>query len=103
LTATTLMTGCSLFSAMASTLTLANLLRLARRRSCGPDDHLVTVVGEHRLRHGLSKRYWIRCRVCDFEQGPYTDWQAAWLDAWRTQIETRRRSVAMPERRLQTR
>jgi hypothetical protein len=103
LTATTLMTGFSLFTAMASTGTLATLLRVARRRSCRPGDHLVTVVGEHRLRQGLSKRYWIRCRVCDFEQGPYTDWQAAWLDAWRTQIETRRRSVAVLERRLQAR
>jgi hypothetical protein len=70
--------------------TFAALLRRGRRRECGPRDHLVTVVGERRVRGGLVRRYWIRCRVCDFEQGPYTHWQAAWLDAWRTQIAARR-------------
>jgi hypothetical protein len=78
---------------MASTFSLSTLLRAARH-SCRPSDHLVTVVGEHRIRDGLSKRYWIRCRVCDLKQGPYDDWQAAWLDAWRTQFETRRRGEA---------
>jgi hypothetical protein len=63
----------------------------ARRRYCRPSDHLVTVVRARRLRDGLSKRYWIRCRLCDLEHGPYTDWQAAWLDAWGAQIATRRR------------
>jgi hypothetical protein len=63
----------------------------ARPRYCRPSDHLVTVVGARRLRDGLSKRYWIRCRLCDLEHGPYTDWQAAWLAAWGAQIATRRR------------
>jgi hypothetical protein len=62
----------------------------ARRRYCRPSDHLVTVVGARRLRSGLSKQYWIRCRLCDLEHGPYTSWRAAWLDAWGAQIATRR-------------
>lgn len=74
--------------------TLATLLRRGRRSECAPRDHLVTVVGERRFRDGLARRYWIRCRVCDFEQGPYTHWQAAWLDAWRTQIAARRCEAA---------
>jgi hypothetical protein len=70
--------------------TLATLLRRGRARECAPGDHLVTVVRERRVRDGLARRYWIRCRVCGFERGPYTHWQAAWLDAWRTQIAARR-------------
>jgi hypothetical protein len=64
-----------------------------RRRYCHPSDHLVTVVAARRLRSGLSKQYWIRCRLCDLEHGPYTNWQAAWLDAWGAQIATRRRDA----------
>jgi hypothetical protein len=59
--------------------------RSSARRSPG---HLLTVVGRRRLRDGLSRRYWIRCRLCDLDLGPYTDWQAAWLDAWRPRIAT---------------
>jgi hypothetical protein len=70
-----------------------SLIGGARRRYCRPSDHLVTVVAARRLRSGLSKRYWIRCRVCDLEHGPYTNWQAAWLDAWGAQIATRRRET----------
>jgi hypothetical protein len=44
--------------------------------------HLLTVAPTHRLRDGLGKRYWIECRCCDLRRGPYTEWQAAWLDAW---------------------
>ncbi|HTE61808.1 MAG TPA: hypothetical protein VK631_15755 [Solirubrobacteraceae bacterium] len=83
------MTGFPLFPTLACTCTL---LPAARRRACRPSDHLVCVVGRHRVRDGLSKRYWIRCRRCDLERGPYDDWQAAWLDAWRTQIALRRRA-----------
>jgi hypothetical protein len=77
-------------SAMLSVRMLATLLRREPRRECDSRDHLVTVVGRRRVRDGLSRRYWIRCRVCDFEQGPYTRWQAAWLDAWSAQIAARR-------------
>jgi hypothetical protein len=70
-------------------------------RHCPPSEHLVTVVRTRRLRDGLGNRYWIRCRLCDLEQGPYTDWQAAWLAAWRAQIATRRSATggALPSRR----
>jgi hypothetical protein len=70
---------------------LCSAMAGARRRFCRPSDHVVTVVAARRLRTGLRKRYWIRCRLCDLEHGPYTDWQAAWLDVWSAQIATRRR------------
>jgi hypothetical protein len=81
-------------SAMVSARMVASLLRRGRRHECDPRDHLVTVVAERRFRDGLNRRYWIRCRLCDFEQGPYVHWQAAWLDAWRAQIAARRRDDA---------
>jgi hypothetical protein len=85
------MTHFTLFSVGAA----VSLVRAARpRRYCRPTDHLPTVVGRRRVRDALSKQYWIRCRVCDLEHGPYDDWQAAWLDAFRAQIATRRRAVS---------
>jgi hypothetical protein len=74
---------------------LSSAMAGAPRRYCRPSDHLVTVVRARRLRDGLSRRYWIRCRLCDLEHGPYTDWQAAWLDAWAAQIATRRRERSL--------
>jgi hypothetical protein len=53
----------------------------------------VTVVGTHRVRDGLAKRYWIRCRFCDFQHGPYDSWQAAWNVALGAQIVARQRAV----------
>lgn len=64
----------------------------ARPRRCDPSDHVVTVVRVRRLRGGLGSRYWIRCRRCGLEDGPYAEWQAAWLDVWRQQIAMRGRS-----------
>jgi hypothetical protein len=64
------------------------------RRCCPPGDHLLTVVGTRRVRDGLGKRYWIRCRFCDFEHGPYDSWRAAWLDALGAQIAARQHAVS---------
>jgi hypothetical protein len=85
------MTTSTFIAVMAATYALLGLLRaVQRRRYCPPSDHLVTVVGARRVRDGLSQRYWIRCRLCDLEHGPYDNWQAAWHDIVRTQITTAR-------------
>ena len=79
---------------MARACIPVSLLRAAGSpRRCRPSDHLVTVVGTRRLRAGLSRRYWIRCRRCDLEHGPYESWQAAWHDALHALIATRRRAA----------
>jgi hypothetical protein len=86
----------SLFTIVTTLLTvstLATLLWRGRRRYCRPSDHLVTVVGARRLRDGLRRRYWIRCRFCDLDHGPYDDWHTAWLEAFRAQAVTRRRQT----------
>jgi hypothetical protein len=89
------MTDFALFTMMAAAYIIVGLLRAAwRRRYCLPSEHLVTVVGTHRVRDGLGKRYWIRCRVCDLERGPYDTWQAAWQDVLRMQIAARRGAVS---------
>jgi hypothetical protein len=86
------MTDLVLFSIMAAVFAFASLLRAARRRSyCPPSDHWLTVVRARRVRDGLIQRYWIRCRVCDLDHGPYDNWQAAWQDAVQAQIATRAR------------
>jgi hypothetical protein len=85
-------TDLTLFSTMVGAYMTARRWRAARpRRHCAPNDHLVTVIGARRVRHRLDKHYWIRCRRCDLEHGPYGDWQAAWHAAWRAQIAVRRR------------
>jgi hypothetical protein len=72
-----------------------SLLRAGSPRAhCRVSDHLVSVAGTHRVRDGLAKRYWIRCRLCDFEHGPYDSWQAAWHDAVRAQIAARGHAVS---------
>jgi hypothetical protein len=80
-----------LFATVALACVLVALLpsRLPRR-SCPPAEHLVSVVAARRLRHGLRRRHWIRCPMCDLELGPYDSWHAAWTDAFRIQIEIRR-------------
>jgi hypothetical protein len=89
------MTEFTLFTVVVGACVALLLARAARApRYCPPSDHLVTVVGRHRLRDGLGKRYWIRCRVCDLEHGPYDDWQAAWRDALQAQIAMRRRRAS---------
>jgi hypothetical protein len=93
--ATIAMTHFALLTVMAGAYALVSLLRAVRpRRYCPPSDHLMSVVGARRVRDGLSKRYWIRCRACDLEHGPYDDWQAAWRDALQAQIVTRRHGVS---------
>jgi hypothetical protein len=80
---------------MVGTYAAGRRSRAARRRHCVPGDHLVTVVGAPQMRDGEDKTYWIRCRKCDLEHGPYGDWQAAWHDAWRAQIAVRRLGVSL--------
>jgi hypothetical protein len=78
-------------------------LAMRRRRYCPPSDHLVTVVGRRRVRDGLRKRYWIRCRMCDLEHGPYDEWQDAWLDLMQGPVAAptaRRRGKRRAEREL---
>jgi hypothetical protein len=89
------MTHLALITVMAGAYALVGVLRaLRRRRYCRPSDHLLSVVSARRVRDGLIKRYWIRCRACDLEEGPYDSWQAAWHDALRTQIAMRRGGVS---------
>lgn len=89
------MTHLALLTVIAGAYAFVSLLRAARRRHyCRPSDHLLSVVGARRARDGLSKRYWIRCRACDLEHGPYDSWQAAWNDALRAQFATRRRGAS---------
>jgi hypothetical protein len=84
------MTDFVLFAMMAAAYVVVSVLRAAwRRRYCRPGDHLVRVVGTRRVRDGLDKRYWIRCRACDLEDGPYDSWQAAWQEVLRMQIAAR--------------
>jgi hypothetical protein len=88
------MTEFALFTMMAAALIIVSVLRAVwPRRYCDPSEHLVTVVATRRLRDGLGKRYWIRCRVCDLEHGPYEGWQAAWHDALEAQIAARPHAV----------
>jgi hypothetical protein len=75
------------------------MTNLGSSPQCGLSEHLVTVVGTRSLRAGLSKRYWIRCRVCEFEHGPYDSWRAAWLDALGAQVAARRRPSELRPRR----
>jgi hypothetical protein len=95
------MTDLALIAVMVLAFALAGLLRAAqRRRHCHPRDHLVTVVDERRVRDGFRRRYWIRCRLCEFKRGPYDSWHAAWLDLFETEVVARRAGRSAGVRRM---